>query len=93
VLSHPGEKQWREGVVKSICISGVLIRTDNLLDQATAIEVGFALPVYLRGESTAEILCRGSVVRPSKCEEPDEAALMAAKIQHWRFLRKKSKEE
>jgi hypothetical protein len=88
-----GEKQWRNGVVKNISISGVLIRTDHLLDKETAIEIRFSLPVHLRGESAAEFICRGSVVRSSKCEEPDEAVLVAAKIEHWRFLRKKGNED
>ena len=88
-----GEEQWQEGAVKNISITGVLIRTDTFLELGTAIEVRFALPVHLRGESAAEVLCRGSVVRSSKCEEPGEAAMVAARIEHWRFLRKKNRED
>lgn len=87
-----GEKQWRQGVVKNISISGVLIRIDQILELETAIEIRFSLPVHLRGERPAEVLCRGSVVRSLKSEEPNQAALVAAKIEHWRFLRKKGKE-
>ena len=87
-----GEQQWRDGAVKNISISGVLICTDHLLERETAIEIRFSLPVHLRGESAAEVICRGVVVRSSIGEEPGGAALVAAKIEHWRFLRKKSKE-
>ena|ERR1700744_2525178 len=88
-----GEEQWREGVVKNISISGVLIDAATFLELRTEIEVRFSLPVHLRGESAAEILCRGSVVRSSKCEGLGEAAMVAARIGHWRFLRKKSIED
>ncbi len=88
-----GEKQWREGVVKNISISGVLIHAATFLESETEIEVRFFLPVHLRGESAAEVLCRGSVVRSSKCEGLGEAAMVAARIEHWRFLRKKSLEK
>jgi PilZ domain len=87
-----GEKQWREGVVKNISISGVLIHGVTFLEQETEIEVWFSLPVHLRDESAAELLCRGSVVRSSKCEGLDKAAIAAARIEHWRFLRKKNVE-
>ena len=82
-----GEKQWRDGVVKNISISGVLMRTASFLELKTAIEMRFSLPIHLQGESAAEVFCRGSVVRSSKSEEQGEAAIVAAKIEHWRFLR------
>jgi hypothetical protein len=88
-----GEKQWREGVVKNISISGVLIYATTFLELETEIELRFSLPVHLRDESAAELLCRGSVVRSSKCEGFDKAALAAARIKRWRFLRKKNAED
>jgi PilZ domain len=87
-----GEKLWREGVVKNISISGVLIRIDQFLDLEATIEVRFSLPIHLRGERPAEVLCRGFVIRSLKCEEPNRAVMVAAKIEHWRFLRKKGRE-
>lgn len=85
-----GEKQWREGIVQNVSISGALICTTNLLASGTSIEMKFSLPVHLRGESAAEVFCRGSVVRSSKCNESGEAALVAVKIERWRFLRQRN---
>jgi hypothetical protein len=85
-----GEKQWRESIVKNISISGVLIHTTSFLELKTEIEVRFSLPVHLRDESAAEVLCRGSVVRSSKFEEPGEEAIAAARIEHWRFVRNRA---
>ena len=87
-----GDKQWRESIVRNISISGVLIDTTSFLELETEIEVRFSLPVHLRGESAAEVLCRGSVVRSSNYEEGD-AAVAAATIKHWRFLRRKTEED
>jgi len=88
-----GEKLWRESVVKNISVSGVLIHTASFLELETEIEVRFSLPIYLRDENAAEVLCRGSVVRSSKFEKPGEATIAAARIEHWRFVRKKSVED
>jgi PilZ domain len=88
-----GEKEWREGVMKNISISGVLLHADNSLPQDTVIEMRFSLPIHLNGENAAEVLCRGSVVRSSKCEGSDVAAVVAAKINHSRFLRQKDRKD
>jgi len=82
-----GEKEWREGVMKNISISGVLLHAANSLPPDTVIELRFSLPVHLSGENAAEVLCRGSVVRSSKNEGPGVAAMVAARINHSRFLR------
>lgn len=83
-----GAKQWRGGTVQNISISGALINAD-FMEMGTAIELSFSLPVHLQSESAAEVFCRGSVIRSSKSDDPDEAALVAVKIEHWRFLRQK----
>ena len=83
-----GEKQWREGVVENISISGALIRTTYFLESETSIEMKFPLPVQLRSESSAEVFCRGSIVRSSKCKESGEFSIAGVRINHWRFLRR-----
>ena len=87
-----GEKQFREGLVKNISISGALIRA-TFMELGTAVEIRFSLPVHLQGESAAEVFCRGSVVRSSKSEDPEEAAMVAVKIEHWRFLRQRESKD
>jgi hypothetical protein len=86
-----GEKEWREGVMKNISVSGVLIHAAGSLPRDTVIEMRFSLPVHLNGENAAEILCRGSVVRSSESERPGVASLVAARISHSRFLRQKDR--
>jgi hypothetical protein len=84
-----GEEDWYEGVMKNMSVSGVLIGTNFSLPLETVIEMRFSLPVQLAGgESAAEVLCRGSVVRSWDCDvKEDTASMVAARITHSRFLR------
>ncbi|HEX4004979.1 MAG TPA: PilZ domain-containing protein [Acidobacteriaceae bacterium] len=88
-----GEREWHEGVMENISSSGVLIRTGQSLHPDTSIEMRFVLPVELHGECAAEVLCRGSVVRSSKCAAPRGSVTIAARINHSRFLRQTGKKE
>ncbi|MFZ0302318.1 MAG: PilZ domain-containing protein [Terracidiphilus sp.] len=88
-----GEKEWREGAMKNISISGVLLHAASSLPTDTVIELRFSLPVHLNGENAAEVLCRGSVVRSSKSGGPGAAATVAARIKHSRFLRQKDRKD
>jgi len=88
-----GEKEWREGVMMNISTSGVLLHAANTFPPDTVIEIKFSLPVHLIGEKAAEVLCRGPVVRSSGCSEPGVAAIVAARINHSRFLRQKDKKD
>src|SRR5208282_3237444 len=88
-----GQQEWREGLMKNISISGVLIRAADFVAPDTAIEMRFFLPVHLEGQSAAEVVCRGSIVRSSKCNEMGEAAMVAARINHSRFLRQRERRE
>jgi hypothetical protein len=83
-----GADGWREGKMQNISISGVLLCTDQPLEVDTAIEMRFVLPVeLLNGESAAEVLCRGVVVRSSAVSGPEGEANVAARIISSRFLR------
>ena len=83
-----GENEWREGVLKNMSISGVLLSTSHVLPLEALIEMRFSLPVQLvSGEPAAEVLCRGSVVRTWKGKLTGEASLAAARVTHSRFLR------
>lgn len=89
-----GEREWQEGVMENISISGLLMRTTHSLQPQTSIEMRFVLPIELNGECAAEVMCRGSVVRSSGSTLRDGFASVAARIDHFRFLRQiRSKEE
>lgn len=83
-----GKKEWHEGVMKNMSISGVLLSASHSLPLEAVVEMRFSLPVHLRsGESAAEVLCRGSVVRTSRGELAGGESMIAARVTHSRFLR------
>jgi hypothetical protein len=82
-----GEREWREGVMENISITGLLMRTTHSLEPNTLIEMRFVLPIELNGECAAEVMCRGSVVRSSGSPLREGFATIAARIEHFRFLR------
>lgn len=88
-----GEQEWREGVMENISISGVLLRAAKPLAPNTMIELRFSLPVELHGESAADVLCRGSVVRSSHRGVPGGPVNIAARIVHSRFVRQMGQKE
>ena len=55
-----GEKQWHDAQTENISRSGVLFRTQGVLDIATEVEMTFVLPGL---EGAPAIVCRGRVVR------------------------------
>ena len=85
-----GERDWHEGVMKNMSTTGILIGTGSSLPLESMIEMRFFLPVQLTGgESAGEVHCRGSVVRSWDCPLPAEVgAMVAARINHSRFLRR-----
>jgi hypothetical protein len=87
-----GEKEWQQGVLENVSISGILFRANRSLYLDTAIEMRFSLPIELNGESAAEVFCRGSVVRFTTCEKPDGKICIAARLDHSRFLRPMDRE-
>jgi hypothetical protein len=86
-----GANVWREGTIENISISGVLLCTDQPLEVNTQLELRFVLPVELIGESAAEVICRGVVVRSFPAVGPEEGIKVAAKIVSSRFLRQQSR--
>jgi len=73
--------------MKNMSISGVLLSTPHSLPLEAIIEMRFSLPVLISGESAAEVLCRGSVVRTSKGNLSDGESIVAARVTRSRFLR------
>lgn len=62
-----GEESWRDGVTGNISASGLLFRSDYLVNPRTPIEIKLELPLELRGEGGAEMFRRGVVVRSAVC--------------------------
>jgi hypothetical protein len=81
------ELDWREGRTENISHSGILFRTEHLLEQRTEVEMSFILPLEVPGETPAVIVCRGYIVRKVRRSAAEGGQALAAKFSDYRFLR------
>jgi hypothetical protein len=82
-----GEKRWHEGRTENISRSGVLFRTEDVLDLDTEVEMTFVLPAI---PAAPAIVCRGRVVRTVLPGGDGRQPQLAATISRYRFLRGKT---
>jgi PAS domain S-box-containing protein len=80
-----GEGAWRDGTTENISRSGVLFRAEELVQPQAQLEINFVLPPEITGLSTAEVVCRGEVVRTVRSEPPGINPALAAKILRYEF--------
>jgi hypothetical protein len=80
-----GTEVWYEGRTANISTSGVLFRAAQVLRPQTEIEMALTLPAVVRGEASAELRCRGSIVRSEAGAVIDVSPVMAASIVAFRF--------
>jgi hypothetical protein len=83
----PDESEWREGETENISRSGVLFHATAPLNVSTPLEITFALPVEVGGESGALVLCRGQVVGIVLRPYSDTPPCVAAKFVEYRIVR------
>ncbi len=71
-----GAGAWCLGETENISRSGVLFRSDHPVDVEVPVELRLAIPTMATGNESAEIWCRGRVVRSvSKNQELIEYGL------------------
>jgi len=76
-----GENGWHTGTTENISRSGMLFRAEEALTPSAQLEIHLVLPAEIAGLSTAEVICRGEVVRSLESEAPT----LAAKILQYHF--------
>jgi PAS domain S-box-containing protein len=81
-----GETLWRHGTTENISRSGLLFRTEQLLQPHARLEISLELPTDVFGITAAEIVCRGEIVRQVNPPEEGMRAL-AARILDYQFHR------
>jgi two-component system, cell cycle sensor histidine kinase and response regulator CckA len=76
-----GENGWHSGTTENISRSGMLFRGEEPVSTSAQLEIHLVLPAEIAGLSTAEVICRGEVVRTLESEAPT----LAAKILQYHF--------
>jgi two-component system, cell cycle sensor histidine kinase and response regulator CckA len=79
-----GERAWGKATTENISRSGVLFRAERVIRPPAQLEINLVLPEEISGLSTAEVICRGEVVRTMPGPSTLNAAV-AAKILRYEF--------
>ncbi len=80
-----GEAQWRDGTTENISRSGLLFRGEEGLQPTAQLEISLVLPPEIAGLASAEVVCRGEIVRTIAPESGAMPPALAAKILQYQF--------
>ncbi len=80
-----GETAWHEGLTINISRSGVLFKSDHVLDPRKVLEMRIEFPPEITGDSGAGVVCWGPIVRHQPLSDSEPTLAMAASIFHYRF--------
>jgi hypothetical protein len=82
-----GESKWRKGTTENISYSGVLFRGEEFAEPHTPLEMSILLPDEIFGVRSAEVVCKGVVVRSKRPNGPEALPALASTIAHYRLIR------
>jgi len=80
-----GAPDWRAGTTQDISRSGMLFEAEALVLPSVQLEINLVLPPEIAGLTSAEVLCRGEVVRALGAQAPAMKPKLAAKILQYQF--------
>jgi PAS domain S-box-containing protein len=80
-----GENDWREGTTENISRSGLLFRAEETVSPNAQLEINLVLPAEIAGLASAEVVCRGEVVRTVEEGTSEVHPALAAKILQYHF--------
>jgi CheY-like chemotaxis protein len=80
-----GENDWRTGTTENISRSGMLFRAPEALSPNAQLEINLVLPAEIAGLTSAEVVCRGEVVRTVEGDKQAVHPALAAKIIQYHF--------
>jgi PAS domain S-box-containing protein len=80
-----GETDWCAGTTENISRSGLLFRGPEALSPNAQLEINLVLPAEIAGLASAEVVCRGEVVRTVDGDQQSIHPALAAKILQYHF--------
>jgi hypothetical protein len=81
-----GEGTWWRGETENISSSGVLFRSELFADLDSSVELCLTMPA-VNSDGTAEVICRGLIVRAMAAAGLRDHPRLAVKILHFRLVR------
>jgi len=85
-----GQSDWNEGVTINISRSGVLFDAPEDAAPASMLELRIIFPREIAGQTQANVVCVGQVVRSQPPESPAYRRALAVAIRSYRFTREGS---
>jgi hypothetical protein len=82
-----GESKWWKGTTENISRSGVLFQGEEFAKPNTPLEMSLVLPVINFGVRSAEVVCKGIVVRSERPNGARALPALATTISYCRFIR------
>lgn len=82
-----GSRDWKEGISVNISTSGVLFKPAVRVRPPAELEIKFMLPVAIRGDTPAEIRCKGTAVREAPDSRRAGTPMIAVAIARHKFVR------
>jgi hypothetical protein len=80
------QTRWCRGETVNVSSSGVLFRGDCFAETKTLVELNLVMPA-VNSEGTAEVVCRGKVVRTLAALRGVSEHLLAVRISQYRLVR------
>jgi CheY-like chemotaxis protein len=80
-----GENDWRAGTTENISRSGMLFRAQEAVSPNAQLEINLVLPAEIAGLASAEVVCRGEVVRTVEGDAKTVNPALGAKILQYHF--------
>jgi PAS domain S-box-containing protein len=80
-----GEKDWHDGTTENISRSGMLFKTEEVVQPNSQLEINLVLPAEIAGLTATEVVCRGEVVRTVEPHGEALSPALAARILQYHF--------
>ena len=80
-----GDGAWHQGTTENISRSGILFSAEELIQPHAQLEINLVLPPEVAGLSSAEVVCRGEIVRVVDPQQTTMRPALAAKILRYQF--------
>jgi PAS domain S-box-containing protein len=80
-----GENDWHDGTTENISRSGMLFKTEEVVQPNSQLEINLVLPAEIAGLTATEVVCRGEVVRSVEPYGETLSPALAARILQYHF--------
>jgi hypothetical protein len=75
-----GQIEWSKGITYDVSPTGLLFRSNRVMDVHAMVQINFVAPVEIAGKQGALVICHGQIVRTVMPAVSDGQGHLAARI-------------